>query len=394
MYSATSVGNYPTSSEETTAAPGITEGASQPIMDETEQASAPPLSSMEVIAGYENITFDSVPLPPPSYENSNLGQPSPERSDVASIPAMTEEQVRAALLDHVSEHCCYGSGPAKTMVIREVLMNSAFHYTLETFTEKRETAWAYEPYDGKHLDTAMNGPAPSPWDVLVSPSKHFVNEQIKLEIPHTAYAKMCHACIGNGRLRCSRCIGLGQMHCTWCNGSGHHHKTHDHQHHHDNVCNHCLGRGQQRCFRCNGLGQVVCRVCSGYGQLKCYVQMTVTWTNHLEDHISDVTKLPKELVREVSGHVAFEELQSRVWPITHFPDRAINEASLRLVNFHTSAFPMEKTIQQRHRVRIVPIAEVHGTWNDSFTTFFVYGFENKIYFPDYPQQCCCGCTLL
>lgn len=49
---------------------------------------------------------------------------------------------------------------------------------------------------------------------------------------------------------------------------------------------------------------------------------------------------------------------------------------------------------QRHRVRIVPVTQVMYTYKSQQNAFFVYGFEHKVYAPDYPDQCCWGCTLL
>lgn len=44
-----------------------------------------------------------------------------------SLPSLAEEDVREAALQYVGEHCCYGSGAAKDMVITNITMMSAFH---------------------------------------------------------------------------------------------------------------------------------------------------------------------------------------------------------------------------------------------------------------------------
>jgi hypothetical protein len=33
-------------------------------------------------------------------------------------------------------------------------------------------------------------------------------------------------------------------------------------------------------------------------------------------------------------------------------------------------------------------------WKDDESDFIVYGFEKKVYAPNYPQQFCCGCSVL
>ena len=44
-----------------------------------------------------------------------------------SLPVINEEQAREALLQYVSQHCCYGKGTAQNMTIRDLKSSSAFH---------------------------------------------------------------------------------------------------------------------------------------------------------------------------------------------------------------------------------------------------------------------------
>lgn len=64
---------------------------------------------------------------------------------------------------------------------------------------------------GGSIDGPMNGPAPRPWDIMAAPTKEFVNSFIKIEVPHTAFVKPCHTCVGNGRVRCNDCTGHGKV---------------------------------------------------------------------------------------------------------------------------------------------------------------------------------------
>ncbi len=46
-------------------------------------------------------------------------------------------------------------------------------------------------------------------------------------------------------------------------------------------------------------------------------------------------------------------------------------------------------------MRIVTVTEVLYKWkDDNIRTYFVYGFENKVHAPTYPQRCCWGCNIL
>ena len=56
---------------------------------------------------------------------------------------INEDQARSALLTHIADHCCYGKSAAKNMNVKTMECKPAFHYELQTFSEKRETAWTY-----------------------------------------------------------------------------------------------------------------------------------------------------------------------------------------------------------------------------------------------------------
>ncbi|CAC5381813.1 TRPT1 [Mytilus coruscus] len=86
------------------------------------------------------------------------------------------------------------------------------------------------------------------------------------------------------------------------------------------------------------------------------------------------------------------KIKSVVYPIQHFVEQEINNASASLVSKHQ--YPMERVLMQRHRVRIVPVTVCRYKWNDTESDFIVYGLEKKVHAPDYPQQNCCGCSVL
>lgn len=88
-------------------------------------------------------------------------------------------------------------------------VRTAPQYELQTFTEKRETSWAFTPYGGGDVDGPSNGPAPLPWDVEAHPAHMFHDEVKVVQVPHTASVKECHRCKGTGSLQCSECHGKG-----------------------------------------------------------------------------------------------------------------------------------------------------------------------------------------
>ena len=69
-----------------------------------------------------------------------------------------------------------------------------------------------------------------------------------------------------------------------------------------------------RCGRCGGRGSVECEVCFTRGQLKRYLKLTVTWTNHKDDEVVERTSLPDELIKTAQGVTAVQDQQ----PIVSF----------------------------------------------------------------------------
>ena len=65
---------------------------------------------------------------------------------------------------------------------------------------------------------------------------------------------------------------------------------------------------------------VNCATCEGQGQIRCFIQLSITWKVNTAEHISERLELPQELIRDVSGQVAFEEESSRVKPVEAFAE--------------------------------------------------------------------------
>ena len=368
--------------------------------DENESTpSAPPLNLMDQVSGYESVSFDAVSVPPPADAAPRLDGGDGNRSGAgagAEGPLqcqLTEQEARAALQEHVKRHCCWGTGAAKNMAITALNHSSAFQYTLETFTERRETAWSYSPYLGDEVDGSDNGPAPLPWDLEIHPSQPFMSEVKCQAVPHTSSVKQCHRCKGSGSILCADCHGKGWIHCISCHGNGYDTDTSGYK----ERCFYCHssihGRGRQDCMKCSSKGKTTCPTCEGGGLLLCYIQLTVTWKTNLSEHIVERMSVPENLVRNVSGVVAFVEEGPRILPISHFPDETINMASAQLLRDHERDFNSQLILAQRHQVQVIPVTGATYKWKNSKGEFYVYGNEQKVYAPDYPQTCCCGCVI-
>ena len=97
-------------------------------------------------------------------------------------PKLSEAQVRAAMLSHIASHCCYGKTAAKNMTIKKMEYLPAYHYELQTFTEKRETSWTYAAIRTGYESILGNGGGlgsglpPLPWEIFEEPAQAFKDE--------------------------------------------------------------------------------------------------------------------------------------------------------------------------------------------------------------------------
>ena len=55
---------------------------------------------------------------------------TPCPSHLVSIPTISEDTAREALLLEVSKNCCYGKGAAQNLVFTNMVPSSAFHVSL------------------------------------------------------------------------------------------------------------------------------------------------------------------------------------------------------------------------------------------------------------------------
>ncbi len=49
---------------------------------------------------------------------------------------------------------------------------------------------------------------------------------------------------------------------------------------------------------------------------------------------------------------------------------------------------------QRQWIRIVPVSEARCDYKGKSFNYFVYGYNTLVHAPEYPQQMCCGCSIV
>ena len=364
------------------------------------------------LPGYETLGFETVAVPPPApspgRDPPDLQGPGPNTVcwTVETGPAtrLTEAEARACLLDHVASQVCYGREAAKQMVVTSMESVPAHHYELQSFTEKRETCWSYAAHKTDEVveQPAVYGAAPLPWEVVEPPSRLFREEVRVVTVPHTGVVRTCHKCRGTGGQQCGDCAGKGWVRCLHCHGDvylpeGGGSEQHSTDRDRCYYCQHSKhGHGHLECGRCAARGKVSCATCDGSTNILCFIQLSISWRVNTSEHITEKLDIPDDLIRDVSGQVAFEEEHDRVWPVIPVNNEPIKMASAQLVSSHASKFPEEKILRQRHQVRVVPVTKVNYEWKGRPRSFFVYGYEKKVYLPNnsYPQSCCWGCALM
>ena len=125
------------------------------------------------------------------------------------------------------------------------------------------------------------------------------------KVPNTASTKSCHRCRGTGGVTCRDCNGKGWSRCLNCHGDGWMHDSSGYR----ERCFYCQhskhGHGQQDCTKCGSKGKVNCATCDGHGQIRCYIQLSITWKTNTAEHIierldllSYATYLAKSLTKK------------------------------------------------------------------------------------------------
>lgn len=355
------------------------------------EPSVPSASMFDELPNYGAQGVKDLPQPCPYMHQS--APASRPRGAIPPPEQLSEIAARAALLKEVESHFCWGKAAARDLSFVRINAASAFHYTLESFTERRSSCWAFEPYSGQAIDSQGSGVPPLPWEVPATPPTLFKDSFVEIEVPHTAAVKTCHHCAGFGRIRCHQCCGRGKLRCSGCKGAGHAFvdkngiKTRE-------TCKRCFGVGRRRCHVCSGHGQVNCPVCLSRGSLKTFVKLTVTWTNHYTEHVVEKLAIPNNIVTRGQGTLLYEEENSAVSPISDFPEVNVNTGSAALLQRHATSWPTERILHQRHSIRSIPVHEARFMYKDQMGAFWVYGLDRMVHAPTYPARICWGCSVM
>uniref|UniRef100_A0A8W8IYX5 Protein SSUH2-like protein n=1 Tax=Magallana gigas TaxID=29159 RepID=A0A8W8IYX5_MAGGI len=309
-----------------------------------------PEVNFDTVSGYDHIRTDESLLPPPPTEFTAPKDDVKPTFTFTSAPVISEDTARQALVEFVSKQRCWGTGTAKNLTFEKLQPSHSYHILL-----------------GQFVDGSQNGSAPGPWEIPATFTEIFKNEIQHHEVPHTAFVKVnCSSCNGSG----SRTVTRNGKSCR-------------------ESC-HCSG-GKVSCLYCRGNGKVRCPACKGECRLKWFIKLIISWVNNVSEHVIERGVIPAYMISQSTGTLGFNEVLPRVPPVANFPVAEVNEVSHNFVDSHQ--FPMKRIHMQHHMIRMVPLTQCVCRRRGKEFTFFVYGLENKVYAPDYPDQCCWGCTI-
>ncbi|XP_070536154.1 protein SSUH2 homolog isoform X1 [Ptychodera flava] len=239
------------------------------------------------------------------------------------------------------------------------------------------------------------GIAPLPWEHRCQPDGLFLTHQKVVKVPHTSSVMTCYRCQGRGFTRCFNCAGQGMIVCVSCRGYGYTERRHSRAYGNLETCEPCFGEGYQRCIECRGSGCLLCNTCQGHYQLKFFLKLIISYINHKESIVVEKSDLPDELVNDVKGTTIVEHVATSVAPLKISSLSKVDEASSRFIEKHSNAWPSERSLKQRQRVREVAVTKVDYTWHGNVGQFWICGEDRRVYFPGYPKKRCdCACLGL
>ncbi|KAJ8260320.1 hypothetical protein GJAV_G00179620 [Gymnothorax javanicus] len=336
-----------------------------------EGPTAPPPGWLDVVSGYDQNHGDSggsnKPYPPPPDYVAVLEDDRNSEVPHVSVPVVSEDMAREALMQFAGKKWTHSRKPAEGMTFKDLKPFTVYRYRLESYTESRTSSWEFEPFSNQLVDGPEFGVSPPPWDIAVEKPSLFTDACRNVRVPHSSFVKECHQCQGRGKVKCGHCRGRGRRRCSSCGGNGRKGKK---------RCSMCSGNGKRRCILCSGKGHKTCKSCEGKQNLLHYIQLTVTWKNHVFEFIPDrYPEFPIKKFEKVSGDAFFVDESLLVYPIVGFPDQEICEMSRKSIQEHLTKFSSVcRVLQQRQSIELVPLTHAFYTYRGKDYDYFVQNY--------------------
>lgn len=123
-------------------------------------------------------------------------------------------------------------------------------------------------------------------------------------------------------------------------------------------CHFCHGAGQKRCLMCAGKSYNHCAGCLGSGQLRCFLNLNITWINHRDEIILNNSDniIPKDRLRLCSGLMLVHEISENLLPLNCATidgatgrieeTNQLSSVSKKLLDKHKQTYRQERLIKQ------------------------------------------------
>ncbi|XP_041933799.1 protein SSUH2 homolog [Alosa sapidissima] len=337
----------------------------------------PPSYRCDVILAPSQYTTVSPPGPAREQDRNHRTHRPSEIYHPLNLTLLSDADITDIVLAWVKTKTFLSSGPAKEFMVTSTNNDVIFFYFLETFTEHRSVCMRFEPQI-KDLPQSSdtNNQEPRPWKVAVSPVKMFSNQVCHYRLINTDQHRGCQYCQEQQWVTCSRCGGVGQKPCAMCK---------IHQGPQSKQCSHCHGKRQVSCAACMALGRVCCRMCVGKGHLCYFKELRVEYRTHMENRLLTGCGVPEKKLLKAAGDVVHASIGTTVRPLSQFSVPEVNDVSQQMVEASHRRWPHCKVIQQRHLLKAIPVTFAQYYWKGETGGFYIYGTDNRVYWPDYPQ---------
>ena len=265
---------------------------------------------------------------------------------------ISEQQIRALLLNQVKRKITYSRKPVNKMIINDILTYNGYFYQLKTLVEERVESERQRIYHRKEIIDGCNFGSVHIWDIRVEPPSTFV-ECIRgaVRVPHTDEIRSCKECAGSGQVSTSE---------TTINSDA---STSSHS-------------SPQICSTCRGAG------CS-------------IWNREFKSKFKVESQELLTVKPEVIGCNIFEagvvellnRTSERATPLEdgQFVDQTVLEFARRAV---AKDFVSKAIRRQQEVICAIPIVQVTYTLEGKSGTFHLYGTNRKVHFPNYPNRKC------
>lgn len=148
-------------------------------------------------------------------------------------------------------------------------------YALETFAEKRQTCYDFEPCTD-HIIIENTEEMPPVWEIRAHYDPiPFIEHSETVVVPNSDIVKFCNRCNGSEMRTCLKCLGI-----------------------------------KKNCSACNGTHFIKCEVCKN-GKLKWFQSLKISWMTHLDQHFTR-SSIPDDRLKTMDGIRVYEETGLRV----------------------------------------------------------------------------------